>query len=119
MYVNKICPENDKDIEGVREKRLYVFFEHEKTYKQKRLSEDISHFIMLWFKYYRGDNTDYYSLANSSLGELKYTNKEWNSIIKNSKIVLQNKYNINIVSCSPMVLSSDIPFNNIKEKYYY
>ncbi len=118
MYTNKICPENDKDIEGAREKKLDIFFEHEKKYKQKRLSEDIAHFIMLWFKYYRGDNTDYYSLANSSLGEIKYTNNEWNNIIENSKIVLKNKYNINIVSCKPLVLSSNFPFNNIKEKYY-
>lgn len=115
MYTNNICPENDKDIEEVREKRLDTFFEHEKKYKEKRLSEDIAHFIMLWFKYYRGDNTDYYSLANSSLGELKYTDEEWNNIIEKSKIVLKNKYNINIVSCKPLILSSSIKFLKIKE----
>lgn len=115
MYCNVICEENDNDIENSREERLNLFFEREKVYKYNRLSEDIAHFMMLWLKYYRGDNSDYDSVANSSLGEIRYSDDEWQGIYENSKRLLYEKYNIHIISANPLILGSEVPFSEIDE----
>ena len=116
MYCNELSKENDKDIDDKNQFNLDLFFQHEKKYRFKRISEDMAHYTMLWFKYYRGDNTDYYSLANSSTGEIKFNYDEWNTIIENSKEVLQEKYKIILVSCNPLILGSSVPFSAINEE---
>lgn len=115
MYCNQILAEYDEDIEGERAKELDLFFRHEKEYKANRIAEDMAHYVMLWLKYFRKENTNYNALVNSSMDEINFTNEEWNAIIENSKIILNKKYNINIVSCSPLILSSDVPFYNINK----
>jgi len=113
MYCNQLLAEYNEDVEGQRAKELDIMFKHEKEYKANRIAEDMAHFVMLWFKYYCKENTTYNALVNTSLDEINFTNKEWNTIIENSKIILNKKYNINIISCNPLILSSDIPFYNI------
>lgn len=115
MYCNQILEEYDEDIAGQRTKDLDILFEHEKEYKANRIAEDMAHFVMLWLKYFRKENTSYDALVNSSMDEINFTNEEWNEIIENSKIILNKKYNINIVSCNPLILSSMISFNKINE----
>lgn len=113
MYCNQILDEYDEDIAGQRAKNLDILFKHEKEYKADRIAEDMAHFAMLWFKYFRKENTSYDALANSSMDEINFTNEEWDTIIENSKIILNKKYNINIVSCNPLILSCDVPFDKI------
>lgn len=115
MYCNQLLEEYNNDIDGQRAKELDILFEHEKEYKANRIAEDMAHFVMLWLKYFRKENTSYDALVNSSMDEINFTNEEWNKIIENSKIILNKKYNINIVSCNPLILSSDIPFYNINK----
>jgi len=115
MYCNQLLEEYNKDIEGRRAKELDLFFKHEKEYKANRISEDMAHFVMLWLKYFRKENTSYDALVNSSMDEINFTNEEWNMIIENSKIILNKKYNINILSCNPLILSSSVLFCNINE----
>lgn len=115
MYCNQILEEYDEDIEGQRARDLDILFKHEKEYKADRIAEDMAHFVMLWLKYFRKENTSYDALVNSSMDEINFTNEEWNTIIENSKIILNKKYNINIVSCNPLVLSSDAPFDKINQ----
>lgn len=115
MYCNKLLEEYNNDIDGQRAKALDILFEHEKEYKANRIAEDMAHFVMLWLKYFRKENTSYDALVNSSMDEINFTNEEWNMIIENSKIILNKKYNINIVSCNPLILSSKISFNEIDE----
>ena len=115
MYCNQILDEYNNDIQGQRAKELDILFEHEKEYKSNRIAEDMAHFVMLWFKYFRKENTSYDALVNSSMDEINFTNEEWNMIIENSKIILNKKYNINVVSCDPLILGSNAPFYNINE----
>ena len=115
MYCNQILEEYNEDIKGERAKELDILFKHEKEYKANRIAEDMAHYIMLWLKYFRKENTTYDALVNSSMDEINFTNEEWNIIIENSKQILNKKYNINIVSCNPLVLSFDVPFSNINE----
>lgn len=115
MYCNQLLEEYNNDIEGQRAKELDILFEHEKEYKANRIAEDMAHFVMLWLKYFRKENTSYDALVNSSMDEINFTNEEWNEIIENSKIILNKKYNINIVSCDPLILSSGVSFCDINE----
>lgn len=115
MYCNQILDEYNEDIEGQRTKELDMLFEHEKEYKANRIAEDMAHFVMLWLKYFRKENTSYNALVNSSMDEINFTNEEWDMIIEKSKMILNKKYNINIVSCNPLVLSSSVSFCDINE----
>lgn len=118
MYCNQILEEYDEDIAGQRAKDLDILFEHEKEYKANRIAEDMAHFVVLWLKYFRKENTSYNALVNSSMDEINFTNEEWDMIIENSKKILNKKYNINIVSCNPLILSSVVPFDKIYEKVF-
>ncbi len=113
MYCNQILEEYDEDIAGQRAKDLDILFKHEKEYKADRIAEDMAHYVMLWLKYFRKENISYDALVNSSVDEINFTNEEWRSIIENSKIILNKKYNISIVSCNPLILSSDVPFKKM------
>lgn len=117
MYCNEITKDNEKDIKGDEEKKLDFLREKQKEYLKVRYAEEIAHCIMLWFKYYRYENTTYDLLANSYLYSIfSLTSKEKLSIFNLSKKILTQKYKINIISENPLLLSSNVPFDKIIEQ---
>ena len=115
MYQNIPYEEDRVGIKGKDLEILRMLVEKERSFRGKRYAEEIAHSIMLWLKYFRNENTSYYRLANSVLGsDFIYTNNEVTKIINNSIPLLNKKYNINIISADPLILSSKVPFCEIK-----
>lgn len=114
MYQNKIVEEDYEDeLESVKDN---IILEKQNQYLERMRAEEVAHYMMLWLKYYRCENTSYHLLARSILQEIFPITKEREKrIIKKSKQILLEKYQIRMVSNNPMILSSPIPFEEIKE----
>lgn len=116
MYQNVPYEDDREEIKGKDLEILKVIVEKETKFRGKRYTEEIAHSIMLWLKYFRNENTDYYRLANSVIAsEFYYSDNEISKIINNSIPLLRKKYNIDIVSKDPLILSSQVPFYEINE----
>lgn len=72
--------------------------------------------FLLWFKYYRLENTTYDNLANTSLENNIFMFNDIQTATEKSKEILSQKYNIKIESLSPLILSSNLSFPEINEK---
>ena len=116
VYKNTITPNNDSDLSDEELEILIQINEKAKKLLINQASDKIAYFMMMWLKYYRLDNTTYDNLARSFLESNIFLLEDINPAIEKSKKVLKEKYKINIESLNPLVLYSNVPFNQIKER---
>ena len=81
-------------------------------------AEQIAYYLKLYLKYDRMDNCSYDRLANSILQDQIISDDiAFKLAVAHSKIILKDKYNINIEQDDPLVLSTNSPLNRINEKF--
>lgn len=118
MYRNEIKEEYDQDWTDDELEEIYADLEKIEPKIKEQLSEhfaqQISLSIALWFKYFRKENTNYKRIASSTFDYPKFTDEETEKYFKRSKDILRDRYSIEVISEDPIVLSSELPFEDIK-----
>ena len=115
MYCNDVNRKYDLENDERLLENCNLLHERFKFYRASRLAEDIAHFTMLWLKYFRGETTDFEYIAEEIKDNEIYEEEEMKNIREEAKNILYEKYDIEMVSSSPMLLVSKVPFSEIKE----
>lgn len=116
MYQNDPYKGTRDEISGKDLEKVKLITLKEKEFRKNRYVEEMAHYAMLWLKYFRNENTSYYNLVNAVLcDEFHYSKTEISKMVNESIYVLKNKYNIDVTSYDPLILSSCVPFYQIKE----
>lgn len=113
MYMNKIDEINTKDVTDEELVIINFVAGKQAEYAEENRANEIAHYLMLWLKYYRMENTTYECVVKSLLYERINFNED--KIIEKSKQILLDKYKINVISDDPMILASEVPFSEIEE----
>ena len=115
-YVNEIKIPTDEDMTD-EELEIYNLIRKQSSELVIRHSaEQIAYYLKMYLKYGCIDKCSYDVHAKSILEDI-VSNEEVRIAISKSKTILKEKYNIDIVQLSPLILSSLIPFNEIEEGY--
>ena len=80
------------------------FDEEMKYVFMKWYAERIADEFLIYNKYKDLSKENYLFIANGALDETKLTNDERNQVISNSKSILKDRYNIEILCDEPIVL---------------
>ncbi len=116
MYQNAPYKETRDGISVKDLEKVKLITLKEKEFRKSRYIEEMAYYAMLWLKYFRNENTSYHNLVNSVLyDEFSYSKIEISKMVNESINVLKNKYHIDVVSYNPLILSSNVPFYQIKE----
>jgi len=117
-YKNQVKIHNEKDEDMTDEElKIYDYIEDKVSEMLVRHgAEVIAYTLKMYLKYGRIDNCSYEVMANSILdARAEYKIIPLATIV--SKIVLKDKYNVDIVQDKPLILSTNIPLNEITEEY--
>ena len=115
MYCNDVNRKYDLENDEELLEKCDLLYDKFKFYRASRLAEDIAHFAMLWLKYFRSETIDFKCLAEEIKDNENYDEEEMQDIREEAKNILYEKYDIEMVSSSPMLLVSKVPFSEIKE----
>jgi len=107
---NEDYPDELIDISMVIDEKAKEFHIHQ-------ASEKMAFYMMMYLKYNRIiSNDSYYGTAKDSLSN-DINSDDIDIAIEKSKIILKEKYSIDVEQEKPLILSSSVPFNEIKEDF--